>query len=492
MVALDTMWLDTQPNLGTYFSSTYIDSMIQCIKDLRAGITPATQYFWKIPEDPPGTKCAVCPSWPLPEDFSYTDAQLLTAGNDGLPLGDLNWFPEQKAQWEANKAQHIATIEALAGPKIQLNAVGDYQAENGTLGSDATVRTFSGFAYYQFDAGGFIEWIFDLPTGGTFDLVINTHLRNNTTVQKFIRINGINIRNKEDKGEYLFDSAVIPKKNAWTTAMIKAGDLIEGAEALTMAAGQNVLRIEQSSGPQYIGDIYLESGGTRVDTLKITEVTASELVLEKGRNVAYVPVRFKDVKMNSSGSVSLNMDVPADGEYSLRIFYQNGGETQTAEIKVDGATVVSGLAMPGIADSTGLSVMTDAFNLTAGSHAINLAVNQVNVDYIQLIQKVIISSVNKRDGQANDFVLMQNYPNPFNPTTTIRYELASIGKIKLSVYDVLGREIKVLLDVRQAAGSYSVVWDGRDQHGRPVGSGVYLIKMVTDNNRSVKKMLLVK
>ena len=60
----------------------------------------------------------------------------MTMGSDGLPLGDLNWFPTDLADFEANKDQYIAELEALAGAEIVENVVWDEQAENGTVGGD--------------------------------------------------------------------------------------------------------------------------------------------------------------------------------------------------------------------------------------------------------------------------------------------------------------------------------------------------------------------
>jgi len=78
----------------------------------------------------------------------------------------------------------------------------------------------------------------------------------------------------------------------------------------------------------------------------------------------------------------------------------------------------------------------------------------------------------------NDFQLDQNYPNPFNPSTTISYELAKNASVKLDVYDVMGRKIRSLLDDSKSAGYYTVVWNGRDEAGSDVSSGVYIYQFV--------------
>ncbi len=79
-----------------------------------------------------------------------------------------------------------------------------------------------------------------------------------------------------------------------------------------------------------------------------------------------------------------------------------------------------------------------------------------------------------------DFELGQNWPNPFNPTTIINYELRiknSPVRTTLKVYNILGQEVKTLVSEEQRAGSYEVIWDGRDNRGKPVASGVYFYRL---------------
>ncbi len=90
------------------------------------------------------------------------------------------------------------------------------------------------------------------------------------------------------------------------------------------------------------------------------------------------------------------------------------------------------------------------------------------------------------------FFLKQNYPNPFNLETTIRYALPEDRKVTLKVYNVLGREIKVLLDEFIHSGFHQVVWDGRDSSGRTVPCGVYFLKFDAGDYSVTKKLLKVR
>jgi hypothetical protein len=92
------------------------------------------------------------------------------------------------------------------------------------------------------------------------------------------------------------------------------------------------------------------------------------------------------------------------------------------------------------------------------------------------------------------FMLDQNYPNPFNPMTSITYEIPKPTKVVLKIYDLRGREVRTLVDREQSAGVKAVVWDGRDNSGRPVGSGIYIYRIRSgDSGTAVsRKMVLVR
>ena len=99
----------------------------------------------------------------------------------------------------------------------------------------------------------------------------------------------------------------------------------------------------------------------------------------------------------------------------------------------------------------------------------------------------------KIKGKPTSFGLSQNYPNPFNPSTTIRYQVPDDGQhVKIVVYNIAGQLVRTLVDADQRAGEYNVVWNGRNDFGQQVSTGVYFFRMMANNFVSVKKMLLVK
>ena len=92
----------------------------------------------------------------------------------------------------------------------------------------------------------------------------------------------------------------------------------------------------------------------------------------------------------------------------------------------------------------------------------------------------------------NKVVLHQNHPNPFNPVTTLRYDLPEQGFVTITIYDMLGREVRTLVNTTQDAGFKSVIWDATNNYGKPVSAGVYLYQIQAKEFVQTKKMVLLK
>lgn len=101
----------------------------------------------------------------------------------------------------------------------------------------------------------------------------------------------------------------------------------------------------------------------------------------------------------------------------------------------------------------------------------------------------IITSVQPTGTTPVGFELYQNYPNPFNPTTIINYELPLAGHVTLKVYNTLGQEIRTLVNSAQPIGSHQSIWDGRDNRGKVVPSGLYFYRLQAGAVMETRKML---
>ena len=120
-------------------------------------------------------------------------------------------------------------------------------------------------------------------------------------------------------------------------------------------------------------------------------------------------------------------------------------------------------------------------------------IRNIVTDYFKVNACYTASSIEEDLSPTPAFadVLHQNAPNPFNPETTIRYAIASAGKATIRIYNVSGSLVRTLVEGHHAAGPYSARWDGRDDHGRRLASGVYFYKLETPSGITDSKKLIM-
>jgi hypothetical protein len=114
------------------------------------------------------------------------------------------------------------------------------------------------------------------------------------------------------------------------------------------------------------------------------------------------------------------------------------------------------------------------------------------------IQSVIVSDLLGNPVQAAvrrlpaQFSVSRNYPNPFNSQTTIRYDLPTDASVQMTIYDIRGHKIRTLENGFKPAGYYQAVWNGKDDVGHEVASGIYFFQMISEMHRKTMKLMLVK
>ena len=121
----------------------------------------------------------------------------------------------------------------------------------------------------------------------------------------------------------------------------------------------------------------------------------------------------------------------------------------------------------------------------------SVRVSAHSVLFVELYSKSATSVPNARKGRST-FQLDPNYPNPFNPTTTIRFALASTKDVDLTIFDMTGRRVRTLLRGRRNSGWHLIQWDGLDEKGRAVPSGVYLYRLKAGRDVQVRRMVLIR
>jgi hypothetical protein len=133
---------------------------------------------------------------------------------------------------------------------------------------------------------------------------------------------------------------------------------------------------------------------------------------------------------------------------------------------------------------------------TLGQAFIGVAENPSSVNSVgfwYLATHTLITDVEQTSSDVpKEYRLEQNYPNPFNPTTIIRYEIAKAGRLSLRIYNVSGALVKVLEERDREPGRYEIGWDGNNEHGEKVSSGVYFYRLTAPGFSQTRKMLLLK
>jgi len=117
---------------------------------------------------------------------------------------------------------------------------------------------------------------------------------------------------------------------------------------------------------------------------------------------------------------------------------------------------------------------------------------------VQEIKKITFTDISSAAGQEEiktvikTFNLLQNYPNPFNPTTTIEYQIPTEGDVEIKIFSIDGQLVRLFESAHNSPGSYTVVWDSKNNAGQPVASGLYIYRVKYQNTVLAKKMLFVK
>ena len=185
--------------------------------------------------------------------------------------------------------------------------------------------------------------------------------------------------------------------------------------------------------------------------------------------------------VSQPSAIALVWDAPLDEDFAFFRVYRSGA----AGFDPSGMEPLSELLNHSFTDE----------NLVVGS-AYYYRISAVDAngnesDYSKEVSGTVLSVV---EGMLvpSEYALRQNYPNPFNPSTMIRFDLPEDATVSLIVYDIVGREVARLKDEPTPAGYHSVVWNGQDDAGRKVPSGIYIARLVTPGYGKSIKMLLLK
>jgi acyl-CoA thioesterase-1 len=253
---------------------------------------------------------------------------------------------------------------------------------------------------------------------------------------------------------------------SWTTAVDKST-----SPDSTIIAIESIDAVET----RYVRFTFY-SGDQALEYINPTELRILKSAVVHGPVVTYMPTRRTDkvayfdliiVASNKGGYLNYTYDTAADGLFNDGMGYRLLDEYITHQ---------------------SIRVETEKY------YCIKFYLNgyEIATDTIRMDYTGVNAIKSKDSGQLEKFKLHQNFPNPFNATTTIHYSLPYNSQVKIAIYNLFGRQVRELGNSFEPAGYKSVTWDGRDDSGRHVASGVYFYLIESPGFRAVKKMLLIK
>jgi endoglucanase len=206
---------------------------------------------------------------------------------------------------------------------------------------------------------------------------------------------------------------------------------------------------------------------------------------------------------NTGEYVAFTVNVQAAGTYSLTARVASGSSGGRFSLSADDADLTSAISVPGTGGwQKWTNVTAGPFSLSAGAHDLKVNFLSSNVNMNRLEFTLLATGVATEQSTPDRFALLQNYPNPFNPSTTLGYTVGVVGlpagqaggrwpvassHVRLAVYDMLGREVAVLVDEKKAPGNYEVQFDASG-----LASGIYVYRLTANDFVQCKEMVVVR
>jgi len=255
-----------------------------------------------------------------------------------------------------------------------------------------------------------------------------------------------------------------------------------------------------------------------VDRINDIEVIDSMLFVSTGKSRVLVYRIFRDFDLSYQGALGLPREAPELQSWGNRLLVFVGEEMLVYDVSDPAkADVLANVQLPfsikraAIDGNWVIAIGPAGFlliDMTPGTPEIIdyggrggyrvaaangiVAISDGDAVHLYDMRGVITDIHERPDNLPLTFSLSQNYPNPFNPATSIEYTIPVRSHVRLSIFNILGREVTTLVDGERPAGAYVVEWDGRNQGGNSVATGVYFYRLVAEDFVETKKMILLK
>jgi hypothetical protein len=309
---------------------------------------------------------------------------------------------------------------------------------------------------------------------------------------------------------------------AWVRRYNGPGDSIDQAHALAVDESGNVYVTGGSSNALGIADYATIKYYPNGDTAWVRRYDRSENFYDEASAIAVDGSGNAYVTGGSEGGyVTIRYYANGDTAWTRRYNGPGNGDNKACAIGVDdcGNTYVTGYSWngtdydyatikydssgnelwveryngPGLGDDKAWDIAVygcDAIYVTGESYHSGTGFDYVTIKYVQNVDDAKDETGNRE--KPTGFLLSQNYPNPFNPTTKIEFTLAKPGFVSLNIYDLLGRKVRTLVSEHLSSGYKSVLWDGRNDSGKDVASGIYFYRLKTEAFDKTMKMVMMK
>lgn len=416
-----------------------------------------------------------------------------TSTTAGAHSGNKVWGTVLNGQYSSNAHYSLITPQVFVGQNFMLEFWHRYETE----------MTYDG-ACVQINTGG-ATWNTLIPEGGYPTSYVNSlsgpGYTGNSGGWLPARFSLSQYSNQLVKFRFLFRSDTSVQNNGWYIDDVRTSGYLE----LVGKVSGNILSLD----PEINYNSVLVSNQNNV--------TAS--VSDQGEYVLYLPLGEHEVKAHSDGYLA---STPLQADISMQsLFYEHDFDLQLLNY----IEHLSHALNNGLLELFWTDVSDD--DMAVSSYSVFRkfgagAYEEIDVGgFVHFEEQLTVSgpyyyyvvanyvggtsrksntihfvydSLDSCDETQSPFIteLYPNYPNPFNPQTTISFSLRQDGKVSISLYNIKGQKVATLVDENLPKGKHSIVWQGRDQRGTPVSSGVYLLRMQSADGVLSRKISLIK